>query len=189
MGEKPSIKCQNKSNKEIDKNMETIITKYSGKLRIFAYKFVRDWDVVDDILQEVYIKVLLNINTLINKESIKSWLYTITFNQCLDYLRLKYVKNTILTSDFDFPSSHTVESAEIEIIQKYDKIILHRVITTLPKHYKEPLLLYYFYHFSYKEISTLLKISIQNIKTRIHRAKKMIKEKYLSVKDGSFTAF
>lgn len=182
MEENQINKLQNEYNQQLDKNLESIIAIYGEKLRTFAFRFVRNWDIVDDIMQEVYLKVFLKLDTLMNMATVKPWLYTITSNQCLDYLRLKYVKSTVLTDNFETLNITNGESVENEIIGKVDKLKLHKILNTLPIHYKEPLVLYYFHNLNYKEISELLKISIQNLKTRIHRAKKMVRIKYLSTK-------
>jgi RNA polymerase sigma-70 factor, ECF subfamily len=177
-----SQKFRNESRQPMEKNMETIIVNYGEKLRTFAFRFVWNWDIVDDIMQDVYLKVFLKLDTVRNMETIKSWLYTITSNRCMDYLRLKYVKSTILSENLETLGITNGESVENEIIWKSDKLQLHKIISTLPIHYKEPLVLYYFHNFNYKEISEILKISIQNIKTRLHRAKKMVREIYISTK-------
>jgi RNA polymerase sigma-70 factor, ECF subfamily len=174
MGEHHDLNKNYESKHHIEEIMESLITNHGDSLRIFAYRFVRDWLIVDDIMQEVYIKVFLKLNTLMDNSSIKSWIFSITANQCRDYLRLKYVRTTILTDTdtFERLPIQNFEVVENEIIDKEDNLLLQRAIESLPTHYREPLVLRYFYHFSYKQISMLLKISIQNIKTRIHRAKK-----------------
>ncbi|WP_040203453.1 RNA polymerase sigma factor [Neobacillus jeddahensis] len=176
-----SQELRNEEAQPMETNMESIIANYGGKLRTFAFRFVRSWDLVDDIMQEVYLKVFLKLDTVINQNTLNSWLYTITANQCMDYLRLKYVKATILTENLERLIIINGESVENEIIWKADRRKLHKIISALPTHYKEPLILYYFHNFTYREISEILRISMQNLKTRIHRAKKMIREKYLSM--------
>ncbi|PGT80905.1 sigma factor [Bacillus sp. AFS040349] len=53
-------------------------------MRILAFKYVQDWILVDDIIQEVLIKVDLNLSYFENRSTKKSWLYLITSNQCID---------------------------------------------------------------------------------------------------------
>ncbi|MFJ5763148.1 RNA polymerase sigma factor [Neobacillus sp. NPDC093182] len=165
------------SKEQIEKTIEEIIAAYDENLRYSAFRFVRDWELVNDILQEVYLKVFKNINILMNSSAIKSWLYSITANQCKDYLRTKYCRTTILTDDFEVLTQKS-NLVEIEVLEKLDKLYLQKINTSLPKHYKDPLILKYYYHYNYMEISEKLNISIQCLKTRIHRAKKMVKEKY-----------
>jgi RNA polymerase sigma-70 factor (ECF subfamily) len=162
---------------ELGWHTELLYIKYKNSLRIYAFGFIRDWGIVEDIIQEVYIKVFLKLNTLKDDSSIKSWLYTITANQCKDYLRTKYLKVTLLKDhleDLVHPNSDLVEN---EVIKSSDMSILKNIILTLPNHYYEPLILYYFDNLSYQKISSLLGISLSTVKVRIHRAKKMLREK------------
>ncbi|NRD80116.1 RNA polymerase sigma factor [Bacillus sp. BRMEA1] len=177
MGETYAMLLQYESNHTKEKSLETLIANHGVSLRKFAFRFVRDWIVVDDIMQEVYLKAFLKVNTLMDGSSIKSWLFTVTANQCKDYLRLKYVKNTILTDNFETTPLQMVEFVEKKVIEQFDLLQLQKVINTLPNQYREPLVMRYYDHLSYMEISDILNLGIQTIKTRIHRAKKLIKRK------------
>jgi RNA polymerase sigma-70 factor, ECF subfamily len=168
------------SNEHIEKVIETIINTYDEKLRFFAYRFVQDWELVGDIMQEVYLKVYKFINILISDSAIKSWLYSITANQCKDYLRTTYSRITILTDDFESLVGN-MNSVEIKVIERWENRELQNVINSLPKHYRDPLILKYFYYYNYIEISEKLNISIQCLKSRIHRAKKMVRDKYFQI--------
>jgi RNA polymerase sigma-70 factor, ECF subfamily len=137
---------------QIEKMIEKIIAAYDENLRYFAFRFVRDWELVNDIMQEVYLKVYKNINFLMNSSAIKSWLYSITANQCKDYLRTKYCKTTILTDDYEVLTQKS-NVVEIEVLEKLDKLHLQKIITSLPKHYKDPLILKYYYHFGSATLS------------------------------------
>jgi RNA polymerase sigma-70 factor, ECF subfamily len=164
------------SNEQIDNTIETIIKMYDEKLRYFAYRFVRDWELVNDIMQEVYLKVYKHINILLNGSALKSWLYTITANQCRDYLRTNYHRKTILTDEFECITENR-SLVEWEVIEKLDKKHLREVVVSLPENYRDPLVLRYFYDYTYGEISEYLNISIECLKSRIHRAKKMVRDK------------
>lgn len=164
-------------NNNLDTVMESLYIKYKDSLRIYAFGFIRDWGIVDDIIQEVYIKVFLKLNTLIDDSAIKSWLYTVTANQCRDYLRTKYQKVTLLTEHIEDLVHSNSDLVENEVIHSSDMFILKSIMLTLPNHYKEPLILYYFYNLSYKKISSLLGVGLSTVKSRIHRAKKMLREK------------
>jgi RNA polymerase sigma-70 factor, ECF subfamily len=128
MGEQPVIKRPYKTNKQSNVQFETLITIYNLSLRRFAYNYVRDWGIVDDIMQEVYVKAFLKINTLHSDAAIKSWLFSITANQCKDYLRVKYVKTTVLTDNFDTLIVTNKECVEKEVINNSDMNILKRII-------------------------------------------------------------
>lgn len=158
------------------KALENIIFEYDPELRFLAFKYVRDWILVDDIMQEVYLKVFLHMNTFEKRSTIRSWLYKITGNQCIDYLRSN-ANNIIPTENLDEINLLSSESAEFEVLQNFDKDILFHSVNSLPTHYREPIILYHIKHCTYKEICKLLNEDIGNIKNRIFRGRRLLKRK------------
>ena len=166
------------------KDLEGLIKRYEKELRYIAFKYVRDWTIVDDIMQEVYIKIFLRLNSFENRASIRSWLYTITCNQSIDYLRSKTVQSTYLIENIEEMNIANTDSAEVVAIKQYEKDSLCHLVDTLPTEYMEPIKLFYYKHYSYKEISELLNENIGTIKNRLFRGRRLLKEKYLLNKYG-----
>ena len=69
--------------------METTVIwkEFSASLKSFIRSRIKDRDAVDDILQEVFIKIHLNIHSLKKQKSIKSWIFTIANNVIIDYFK------------------------------------------------------------------------------------------------------
>lgn len=178
------IKYHVSTQKVLIKDFEELIKRYEKDLRYLAFKYVRNWTVVDDIIQEVFIKVFLNSYSFKNKTSIRSWLYTVTSNQCIDHLRSKPIKSTLLTDDLDEINISNTDSAEIVAIQQFETNLLYQMVNSLPNEYKEAIRLFYFNNFSYKEISELLNENIGTIKNRLFRGRRLLKEKYLEISKG-----
>jgi RNA polymerase sigma-70 factor (ECF subfamily) len=162
----------------IENEIERLISDYEIELRYLAYRYVRDWILVDDIMQDVYLKIFLKLDTFNHTSNIKTWLYKITCNQCIDYLRSRMIKSTILIDNFEEILVSNRESAEIEVLRKLDNGRLYHIINSLPYDYKQPLTLYYFNNYSYKEISELLCKDISYVKNKLFRGKRLLKEKY-----------
>nr|WP_255301683.1 RNA polymerase sigma factor [Bacillus sp. AFS040349] len=154
-----------------------MIYQYEKKLRYLAFKYVQDWTLVDDIMQEVYLKIFLKRDTFEKKSTMKSWLYSITRNQCIDYLRSK-TKSIVLTENFEELKVTNHNSAELEALKRLEKESLYATINSLPMKYKKLLILYHFNHFTYKEISKLLNKDISFVKNNIFRGRRLLKEKY-----------
>ncbi|MEH7382642.1 RNA polymerase sigma factor [Bacillus sp. JJ1533] len=159
-----------------EKELENLIFKYDPELRFLAYKYVRDWILVDDIMQEVYLKAFLYINTFEKRSTIRSWLYKITGNQCIDYLRSQKIKNVIPTENLNEINLLSSESAEFEALQNFEKDILLQAVHLLPTHYRKPIILYHYKHHTYKEICKILNEDIGTIKNRIFRGRRLLKE-------------
>ncbi|WP_413305980.1 RNA polymerase sigma factor [Bacillus sp. 1P10SD] len=160
-----------------EKDFDQLIKEYEIELRFVAYKYVRNWIIVDDIMQEVFIKIFLKWDSFEQRSSIKSWLYTVTINQCIDYFRSKTVKHTLLIDDLEkMEVLHTDPAAETEAIQQLDNKWLYHTVNSLPTQFKEPIILYYFKQYSYKEIGELLNETICVIKNRLFRGRRLLKE-------------
>lgn len=182
--EKGNIKTLVPSHSLCEKDIEELINEYEIELRYFAYKYVHDWQIVDDIMQEVFIKVFLKLDTFEKRSSIRSWLYKITYNQCIDYFRRVEVKSPLLIEDLEETKAAHTDSAEIEAIEKFEKDWLYHTVNSLPNQYKEPILLFYFKQYSYKEISEALNETIVVIKNRLFRGRRLLKEKYFDYQES-----
>ncbi|MFC0274857.1 RNA polymerase sigma factor [Metabacillus herbersteinensis] len=161
-----------------EKEIEKIIYEYEKELRFLVFRYVRDWISVDDIMQEVYLKVFLKMDSFENRSTLKSWLYSITRNQCFDFLRSKTIKSTLLMENLEELKVTNINSAEFEAFKKLEKERLYVTINSLPIQYRQPLILHYFNYFTYKEISELLNKEISFIKNNIFRGRRLLKEKY-----------
>lgn len=150
------------------------------ELRYLAYKYVRDWILVDDVMQEVFIKIFLKLDSFEKKSSIRSWLYTITYNQCIDHFRSKTVKSTVLIENLEEVKEVNTDSAEVEAIKQFEKNWLYHTVNSLPNQFKEPIFLFYFKQYSYKEISEALNENIGVIKNRLFRGRRLLREKYFN---------
>lgn len=168
----------NKDHPSYEKELENLILEYEPELRFFAFKYLKDWVLVDDIMQEVYLKVFLHMNTFEKRSTVRSWLYKITANQCIDYLRTQTVKYVITTENLDDINLLNSESAEFEVFQNFEKDFLFQAVNSLPAHYRKPIILYHFKHYTYKEICKILNDDIGNIKNRIFRGRRLLKENF-----------
>lgn len=155
-----------------NQQFDTIVKTYSTELKILAWRYIMDPYLVEDIVQEVLLKCYIHIEQLGDLRSIKAWLYTITKNQCKDYLRTKYHQNVSPTSEFFISTQITPES---EMIIRQDKDEIYSLIKSLPEKYQEVLYLTYVKELDLKEIQQFLDINISTIKTRLFRARNLLK--------------
>lgn len=160
----------------LENKIEEIIRDYETELRYFVYKYVSDWVVVDDIMQEVYLKIFLRWNTFIQVVNIRSWLYKVTSNQCIDYLRSSGHKTTLLLDNLEEILTPGSFSTENKVIKWLDREKLFDYIKSLPFYYKTTIILYYYRNFSYKEISKILCKDITFVRNNLYRGRCMLRE-------------
>ncbi|MBW8351159.1 sigma-70 family RNA polymerase sigma factor [Bacillus sp. IITD106] len=155
-----------------NEHFNSIVHTYGTELKGFAWRYVKDPYLVEDIIQEVFLKCFIHLDKLGDIRSMKAWLYTITKNQCKDYLRTKYHQYVIPTPEFFISSSVTPES-EVMFQQTHTEI--HDSIRGLPEKYQEVLYLSCVKELKIKEIQQYLNLNISTVKTRLFRAKRLLK--------------
>ena len=96
----------------------------------------------------------------------KTWFYKIISNTAITYLRKKGI--------FIAVEDDALERLDVHE-DKYDDSSFHDMIKTLPERYKEVIVLRYFEDMSISEVATVLDLNENTVKTRIHRALKILK--------------
>lgn len=141
---------------------------FDTRLRGFIYKRVKDNQLTDDILQDVFLKVQGKIEQLQNNEKIVGWIYQIARNTITDYFRSK--SKSIQIEELDFESDHN----QLNDCVHY---CLQEMLLTLPEKYREALELAEIKNLSQIELASKLGISYSGAKSRVQRARQMLKEK------------
>lgn len=153
-----------------------LVERYQERLLRYGRSLLFNHADLEDIVQEIFIKVYRNIQSFDSDRKFSSWIYRIAHNEFVNH-GIKRSKS--LTDYFDlevflpfYPSSHKVE-------QDFDRIQLSQevesALSKLDSKYREPLVLYFFEQLSYIEISDILRIPINTVGIRILRAKEKLK--------------
>jgi len=132
---------------------------------------------VDDVVQNVFFRAYLGLRQFRCQSSLKTWLFTITINQC----RKQRYKNMLSSKLF----SKLVQTSEQQIAPASDRQTLKKnelenvreAVRSMPAKYSEPVVLKYLQEMSTSQISRLLGISENAVQVRLSRARKRLKEK------------
>ena len=145
-------------------------------LKPFAITLTRDNEAAQDLFQETLYRALANKEKYNVGTNIKAWLYTIMRNIFINNYRRRAKQNTIFDStpnDFLLNYNQVTTANEAESNLKLKDI--YGAIHSLPEIFRNPFLLY-FDGYKYHEIADLLKEPLGTIKSRIHFARKLLKE-------------
>lgn len=157
--------------------IDQLMNEYGDGILHLVYTYVKNETTAEDLTQEIFIKCYERLSQFNGKASIKTWAYRIACNHCKDYLRSwHYRKITLNEKIFGFTPSKSKEVEE-EIITKDEETNLTSAVLALPIKYREPIFLHYYEELSLTEISKVTNININTIKTRLKRAKELLKEK------------
>ncbi len=148
----------------------------SDFLKPFAINLTRDTEAANDLYQDTLYKALANHDKYHSGTNIKAWLYTIMRNIFINNYRRKVKQKTIFDkspNDFLINQGQATVANEAEGNLKMKEI--QQAIKNLPEIFKTPFLLY-FEGYKYNEIADVLHEPLGTIKSRIHFARKLLKE-------------
>ncbi|KGK92052.1 RNA polymerase sigma factor [Desulfosporosinus sp. HMP52] len=145
---------------------------FSLPLKRFIKNRVDNEQDAEDIFQEIFLKIHKNIDRVMNEDKIHAWIYRVARNTITDYYKRNHDKLEITDLSEDLESTTDEESsANIEIAS-----CLKVMVDSLPETYKQAILLTEFQAMTQKELSKELGISISGAKSRVQRARKMLKD-------------
>jgi RNA polymerase sigma-70 factor (ECF subfamily) len=152
-----------------------IYHKHYDPVRKFIFALVKDEWVADDLIQETFTKVQKNLNQLRDVSKLTSWIFRITYNLCQDHFRKlnqSLKSEHVLTEKREIPVEPLFQK---EFEQHQMGECVQDKIRLLPESYQTVLILFDLMEFSHQEIAEILDISVENVKVRLHRARKKLK--------------
>jgi len=156
-----------------------LMDRYEAKLRRYIARLgIRNPDDQLDVLQDIFIKVYRNLNGFDQKLKFSSWIYRIAHNEAISAYRKKNVRpegHLIADSEelLSFAAGN-LDSAELQFDHTVNAEVLRQALLKLDKKYEAVLILRFFEHKDYDEISDILQIPIGSVGTLIHRGKKQL---------------
>ena len=149
-----------------------------GKLRNYLLSKLTDHSQVDDLLQNVFLKVRANIHQLKKVEKADAWVFQLTRNSLMDHFR-KEKKRQQQVSDFNWPTSEQITDDKTQNLALW----IPEAIQLLPEKYREAIYLTEIKGMSQKELAEHLNISYSGAKSRVQRGRLLLKEIILACCD------
>lgn len=157
-------------------DFQDIIVNNTEYLKPFAVTLTRDQEAAKDLLQETMYRALANKDKYNVGTNIKAWLYTIMRNIFINDYRRKAKQNTVLDNSIN---DFLLNSNQLSVTNKAEGILqlkeIQQAVYNLPDIFRNPFMLY-FEGYKYNEIAAMLREPLGTIKSRIHFARKLLKE-------------
>lgn len=144
----------------------TIWEEFHKQLFGFINKRVKDKDIAHDILQDVFVKIHLKLDTLTDEEKLTSWVYQITRHSILDHFKKQKIQTAIPESLADIQEEKTFNTEMNKCLSP--------MIEQLPNDSKEAIMETELGKLSQKEYAEKLGISYSGAKSRVQRARKQL---------------
>ncbi|MGB9856610.1 MAG: RNA polymerase sigma factor [Dictyoglomaceae bacterium] len=163
-----------------------LVKRYEKKVLNILYLQLGPINELEDLAQEVFIKVFKNISKFRGESQFSTWLYRITLNLSYDYKRKN--KNVFsLDENIDEDSDNTFEEVIPNSEEDSEKIVekvelqrkIREAIKSLSKEYQEVLILREFEGLSYEEIGKVLNCPVGTVESRLYRARKELKKRII----------
>lgn len=154
----------------MDNSIESIWQNYNQEIGRYLLKLSADSDIASEIKSNVFEKLLLKYSTINDKSKVRSWLYTTAKNQYFDFKKRQ--KKQVSLEDADISEEQEEEVALDDLSQ----CTVH-LISNLPEKYRLPIYLSDIKGKKQKDIATKLNLDYSALKSRVQRARKILKEK------------
>jgi len=158
---------------------QQIMNEHTEYLLRIAFLYVKDWPAAEDIVQDVFISYYEKFEQFEERSSLKTYLSKITVNKCKDYLKSWRYRMQILTNSFTTKPKNIPN----RLILQDEKLELADAVLQLPLKYREVIFYYYFEELSIIEVANQLNLSDNTVKTRLRKARILLKEK---LKEGQW---
>lgn len=149
-----------------DNLIEEVVNVYSDMVYKIALNILCNVDDADDMMQEVFLRLIRSKNKIKSREHIKHWLIKVTINCSKSKVTESYKKHTVSISEI----SESYASCSNEIDETIGSVM------KLPEKYKVPIHLYYYQQLTVEEISKILGITRSGVRSRLSRGRNMLKE-------------
>ena len=173
---------------------DLLVRRYQDRLVNYINGIIHDYEQSVDLTQETFIRVIKNAGKYEGKYKFSTWLYRIATNIAIDELRSRskkgrfFFRNVLdyfkteddgLELEMVLPDRTYCPGKALEITEKAD--FLQTAVSSLAEIYRVPFLLKEVQDLSYEEVSQILNLPQGTVKSRVHRAKLLLREKLQGV--------
>ena len=163
-------------------NFKHIYDTHKDLVYNLALQYSQNPEDAEEITQDVFLNVHKNIDTFQSKSNIKTWIYRIAINTCLDFLKAKKAKKRWTLHAFrqtdkdgNMPEIADFNHPGVELEQKEAMAAIFKAINQLPEKQKTAVILLKIEQLSQVEAAEILKVSPKAIESLFTRAKKNLK--------------
>ena len=163
-----------------------IITRYRSPITNYLYRFLNDYEEAVDLAQETFVRVYFAIDRYHTEYAFSTYIYRIATNLAISEMR-KRKRRTILSltglfqsdaeDDTEYQPTDERSLPDKDLIDDEKERVIAKAIATLPPKYRVPVILRDIEGRTYEEIASILDLGLGTTKSRISRARALLKEK------------
>jgi len=158
--------------------ISVLYSRYSDKIFRRSISFVKEQAIAEDLTHDIFMKILLNLGSFKGKSKFSTWIYSITYNYCIDFLRKRQKERNQASSYTSEKDIIEDEDEDFEGFRQLKIDRLQKLLEMVSVDDKMILLMKYQDSLSIKQIQEIYGISESAVKMRINRAKGKVKKMY-----------
>ena len=153
-----------------NKHFDILYERYAPKVYGKSLSLIKNEAVAQDLSQEIFVKVFTNLSKFQGKSKFSTWVYSITYNTCMDYIRKQKKRDFVDEIDEDKIEGKIEDISDSQILEvKIEKLAI--ILDLLNVEDKAILLMKYQDGMSINDISSITKKSESAVKMKLKRAK------------------
>jgi RNA polymerase sigma-70 factor (ECF subfamily) len=165
-----------------DKAFGVLVERFQDRLLNFVGRIVTDRETAEELIQETFMRIFNQKNSYTPEYAVSTWIYTIALNLARSELRKRKLRR-FLSLDF------IKEEADVELADRVNlkaeslAPIIQRAIEKLPADYKTAFVLCDIQRLPYQQIAEVMRVPVGTVKSRINRARSMLRDKLKPYKE------
>jgi len=173
-----AVRCQLGERAAFDE----LIQRWHGPIWEYVRRLSDDDDAAHDIAQDIWLRVLRGIGRLRDPAKLRAWLFGIAHRTWIDTLRRKYA---VVAADIDEADRHEPPDPRVADELEEELSAVEQELSRLPAIEREALTLFYLRELSLHQIAQALDIPVGTVKSRLHRARRMLRRELTGKGDDS----
>ncbi len=154
-----------------------LVEQFSQDVISTCYSFVKSREDAEDVAQEVFLEIFKSVHQFRKEADLKTWIYRISINKSLDFLRKQKRKKRIADLRGLFTSKNRLSSSPHQNLEEKErKQILHEKMGLLAENQRIALVLSQFDKLSNKEIAEIMETSESAVESLLHRARENLRK-------------
>lgn len=175
--------------RDIDLDFQNVFSEFQRPVYNYVLRMVKDHSLAEELTQDIFVKTYNSLPNFRGDSKISTWIFRIATNACLDHFRSRPHKKdekTDLLSPDDLLNSTLPDgerkppAADEELINVEMSSCVRGYINDLPEEYRAVILLHDIQGFTNPEIAGITGTTLENVKIRLHRARRKMKDVFSS---------
>jgi len=169
---------------------EGLVAKYQAMVCAITYGATGDIGISEELAQEAFVRAWKDLSQLRELTKFRAWVCSITRTTISNYRRRE--KKNLISKATPLEAAGAISSdlpdPGHDLIAQEQQAVVAQALLQLPESYREPLILFYRQNQSTKQVAEQLELSEENVRTRLHRGRKMLKEQVVAMVEKTLTS-